>query len=315
MALCQDLAGAHQGATCPRQAPSAPGVALACPRSSCGPGPADAGSPQEDTCPTPSRPGGPDRRPRPHHRGRPRRPAGGPRPRQLRTRAKELRRGVHRGAPADVALLAAHHPRWAGLAASDPARAEVTLRDAQLALARSLGFEGWQALVQRVGRRRVEERGMHRWFAVEFNNEVWDLIDAGVGPVSPEADRDLVLYGAYASARHWTECGGPAQQARAEHLVARACLAVGDPAGRAAACSSLPRPRAGTPGRRRRLGRPVRSRGARPGARGDRRRRRGRGGTATSRVRLTAEVADALDREVLEGTVAAGPWFGLEARG
>ena len=23
---------------------------------------------------------------------------------------------------------------------------------------------------------------MHRWFGVEFNNEVWDLLDAGVGP-------------------------------------------------------------------------------------------------------------------------------------
>ena len=234
--------------------------------------------------------------------------------RQLRIRAKELRRGVHRGAPADVALLAAHHPRWAGLAASDPARAEVTLRDAQLALARSLGFEGWQALVQRVGRRRVEERGMHRWFAVEFNNEVWDLIDAGVGPVSPEADRDLVLYGAYASARHWTECGGPAQQARAEHLVARACLAVGDPAGglrHARRCLDLvlahPDDVADwdAPFGHEALARALAATGDVTGARRHR----------DLALRLTAEVADALDREVLEGTVARGPWFGLEARG
>jgi hypothetical protein len=236
---------------------------------------------------------------------------GNPDLRQLRTRAKDLRRGVHRGVPSDLDLFARHHPRGADLAASPGARAAVTLRDAQLALARSLGFDGWHALVQGVGRRRVEERDMHRWFAVEFNNEVWDLLDAGVGPASPEADRDLVLYGAYASARHWSECGGPAQQARAEHLVARAELAVGEPAvalRHARRCLGLieGHPDAvsdwDAPFAHEALARALAATGDLDGARRHR----------DLAVRLTGQVADALDREVLEAVLPRGPWFGLE---
>jgi hypothetical protein len=228
--------------------------------------------------------------------------------RQLRARAKELRRGVHRGVPADVALLAAHHPRGSALTA-EPSR--VTLRDAQLALARSLGFEGWHALVQSVGRQRVEERDMHRWFGVEFNNEVWDLLDAGVGPDSPPADRDLVLYGAYASARHWAEAGGPAQQARAEHLVARAALAVGEPEvglRHARRCLELvqahPQDVADwdAPFAHEALARAL----AATGEPGEARRHR------ELAVTLTERVADRQDREVLEAALAAGPWFGLD---
>ena len=228
--------------------------------------------------------------------------------RQLRAQAKDLRRGVHRGVPADVALLAAHHPRGAAVA-TDPLR--VTLRDAQLALARSLGFEGWHALVQSAGRQRVEERDMHRWFGVEFNNEVWDLLDAGVGPDSPQADRDLVLYGAYASARHWAECGGPAQQARAEHLVARAALAVGDPvAGLAHARRCLDLVLAhpddvadwDAPVAHEALARAL----AATGDLGAARRHR------DLAVALTQRVADPQDREVLEAALSRGPWFGLD---
>jgi hypothetical protein len=236
---------------------------------------------------------------------------GDPDLRRLRNRAKELRRGVHRGVPADLELFARHHPRGAALAASPDTRAAVTLRDAQVALARSLGFDGWHALVQGVGRRRVEERDMHRWFAVEFNNEVWDLLDAGVGRESAEADRDLVLYGAYASARHWAECGGPAQQARAEHLVARAELAVGDPAaalrharrcldlvlGHSDAVSDWDAPFAHEA-----LARALAATGDPGGARRHRR----------LAVELTERVADPQDREVLEAALAAGPWFGLD---
>src|SRR4051812_34695072 len=118
-------------------------VAPACPRASCGPGPADAGSPQEDTVPetNPTAPA--------HHHD-PAEPEvdhdhttadgsvvlpGNPDLRQLRTRAKELRRGVHRGVPSDLDLVARHHPRGAALTGSPDSRAATTLRDAQLALA------------------------------------------------------------------------------------------------------------------------------------------------------------------------------------
>jgi hypothetical protein len=236
---------------------------------------------------------------------------GNPDLRQLRARAKDLRRGVHRGVPADLDLVARHHPRGTALTSSADARGALTLRDAQLALARSLGFEGWHALVQGVGHRRVEERDMHRWFAVEFNNEVWDLLDAGTGASSPEADRDLVLYGAYASARHWAECGGPAQQARAEHLVARAELAVGDPAvarRHAQRCLDLvlAHPDAVSdwdePFAHEALARALAGTGDVDEARRHR----------ELAVRLTQQVADPLDRDVLEAALARGPWFGLE---
>jgi len=247
------------------------------------------------------------------HEGPVRTLPGNPDARQLRTQAKDLRRGVHRGVAGDVARLQRWHPAGTGLTASAEARQAVTLRDAQLAVARSYGFEGWHALMQNAGSARVEERDMHRWFGVEFNNEVWDLLDAGVGPDSPEADRDLVLYGAYASARHWAECGGPVQQARAEHLVARACLAVGDPVAglrHARRCLGLvlahPEDAADwdAPFGHEALARALAATGDVPGARRHRDLARG----------LTAAVADPLDREVLEGTLARGPWFGLEAR-
>jgi hypothetical protein len=236
---------------------------------------------------------------------------GNPDLRQLRNRAKDLRRGVHRGVRADLDLFARHHPHGTALAASPDGREAVTLRDAQVALARSLGFDGWHALVQGVGRRRVEERDMHRWFAVEFNNEVWDLLDAGVGQASPEADRDLVLYGAYASARHWAETGGPAQQARAEHLIARAELAVGDPAvalrharrcldlvlGHSDAVSDWDAPFAHEA-----LARALAATGDADRARQHRDRA----------VELKEQVADPQDREVLEAALAGGPWFDLD---
>ena len=152
---------------------------------------------------------------------------------------------------------------------------------------------------------------MHRWFGVEFNNEVWDLLDAGVGSGSPESDQDLVLYGAYASARHWAECGGPAQQARAEHLIARAEVAVGEPAvalRHARRCLDLvlAHPDAVSdwdePFAHEALARALAATGDADEARRQRQ----------LAVRLTAQVADRQDREVLETVLRRGPWFGLE---
>ena len=244
------------------------------------------------------------------HEGPVRTLPGNPDVRQLRAQAKDLRRGVHRGVAADVARLSRWHPDGPRLTASAEARQAVTLRDAQLAVARSYGFEGWHALMQNVGSARVEERDMHRWFGVEFNNEVWDLIDSGVGPDSPQADRDLVLYGAYASARHWLECGEVAKAARGEHLLARAALAVGaydvalEHARRCLAMvAQSPQEMADwdAPFAHEALARALAARGdAEAGAR-----------HRAEAVRLTAVVADPLDREVLETQLAAGPWFGL----
>ncbi len=152
---------------------------------------------------------------------------GNPDLKQLATQAKQVRRGVHRGVPADVARFAAHHPDGSRLTADQTARSGVTLRDAQLALARQYGFDGWNALSQNVGRTRVEERDMHRWFGVEFNNEVWDLLDADLTAHSPEPDRAHALYTAYASARHWLDAGTVAHEARAEYMISKVAVAVG----------------------------------------------------------------------------------------
>lgn len=235
---------------------------------------------------------------------------GNPNLKQLATQAKELRRGVHRGVPADVAVLTRHHPRGADLAASEESRQRVTLRDAQVALARRYGFEGWQALTQNVGRARIEERDMHRWFGVEFNNEVWDLLDGGLSAQSPQEDKDVVLYGAYASARHWHECGTVANAARGEYLIARAATAIGllDVALRHAhRCLDLvesnPDEMADwdVPFAHEALARVLAGTGDVDGGRAHR----------EAAVRLTAAVADDGDREMLEAELAKPPWFGL----
>lgn len=235
---------------------------------------------------------------------------GNPDLKQLRTRAKDLRRGVQRGVPEHVATFSAHHPRGTALTATEQARGTVTLRDAQVALARSYGFDGWQALVQDVGRARVEERDMHRWFGVEFNNEVWALIDDGIGPDSPQSDKDVVLYGAYASARHWAECGTVANRARGEHAIARAAIAVGLPdvaLRHARTCLALVEDHADAmadwdaPFAHEALARALAATGDVEGGRVHR----------ETAVRLTAACTDPGDREVLEAELARAPWFGL----
>jgi hypothetical protein len=235
---------------------------------------------------------------------------GNPDLKQLRMQAKDLRRGVHRGVPADVTRLARWHPDGPRLTGMPETRRQVTLRDAQVAVARAYGFDGWNALVQNVGSARIEERDMHRWFGVEFNNEVWELLDAGVGPEAPRPDRDLVLYGAYASARHWLECGTVANAARGEHLIARAAIAVGEhevALAHARRCLALAEEHAEAmadwdlPFAHEALARALAATGdAASGAR-----------HRAEAVRLTSLVADPLDREVLEAQLTTGPWFGL----
>ncbi len=70
---------------------------------------------------------------------------------------------------------------------------------------------------------------MHRWFGVEFNNQAYGLLDDGLTPDSPEADRLHALYTAYASARHWLEAGNAANEARGEYTIAKVAVAIGLP--------------------------------------------------------------------------------------
>ena len=160
---------------------------------------------------------------------------------------------------------------------------------------------------------------MHRWFGVEFNNEVWDLIDGGSGPDagpgltpdSPDDDKDAALYGAYASARHWAEAGTVAHRARGEHLISRAAIAVGlwDTALRhARRCLDLVQ---GNPDRmadwdapfaHEALARALAATGDLDGGLEHRR----------IAVELTARLADPQDREILQTELRRQPWFGLD---
>ena len=80
----------------------------------------------------------------------------------------------------------------------------------------------WKAL--------VAEHDLHRRFAATLNNEVWDaLVEGEPDAGSPMVERERVVYAAHASAYHWFVAGGPANHARAEHLIARAAVQVGFP--------------------------------------------------------------------------------------
>lgn len=137
---------------------------------------------------------------------------------QLRAQAKELRRAFAGTNPAAVARARAILPH---------AGAEITLRDAQLVIAREHGFAGWRELAAGVVAQHSNGRDLDRWFAVELNNGTWDLIDNGLSEQSPRTERDQALYAAYAAAHHWTQVGTVANRGRAEHLIATVATATG----------------------------------------------------------------------------------------
>jgi hypothetical protein len=64
----------------------------------------------------------------------------------------------------------------------------------------------------------------HRWFAVQFNNEAWDLLER---PSRTVAEEDRLLSAAYAAWEHWSQSGTPLNAQRARHLLAHAHAAVG----------------------------------------------------------------------------------------
>lgn len=64
----------------------------------------------------------------------------------------------------------------------------------------------------------------HRWFAIEFNNQAWDLVEAA--DRSPEASEQM-LHIAHAALVHWSEAGSELNRQRAECLLATAYLSAG----------------------------------------------------------------------------------------
>jgi hypothetical protein len=64
----------------------------------------------------------------------------------------------------------------------------------------------------------------HRWFAVEFNNRAWDLVEKD-GRSAEETQE--MLHAAHAAAVHWKAVGIPINEQRAENLLATAYLKAG----------------------------------------------------------------------------------------
>jgi hypothetical protein len=71
---------------------------------------------------------------------------------------------------------------------------------------------GWRELLREfvdgdaASQRPVRDRDLHRWFAVELNNTLWDALDA-YAPPEPLAEPERVLYQAYAACFHWLHAG------------------------------------------------------------------------------------------------------------
>jgi hypothetical protein len=137
---------------------------------------------------------------------------------QLRTQAKELRRAAAGGNPAALERVRAVLPDGTG---------ELPLRDAQFVIAREYGYEGWRELAAAVVVAQTGGRDLHRWFGVELNNEVWELVDNGLGVDSPRSEQEQALFSAYASAYHWRQIGTVANQGRGDYLVASVAAAIG----------------------------------------------------------------------------------------
>jgi hypothetical protein len=78
--------------------------------------------------------------------------------RQLRTRAKELKRALEAGDQEAIARVLASHPKFAGRPAERLEGWQLTLRDAQATIARELGFDSWKALSATIS-------GVPRWDA------------------------------------------------------------------------------------------------------------------------------------------------------
>jgi hypothetical protein len=137
---------------------------------------------------------------------------------QLRAQAKELRRAYAGGNPAAAARVKAVHPDADG---------EISLRDAQLVIAREHDFPGWRDLVEAVVAQQSGGKDLHRWFGVELNNGTWDVLNNGLSEDSPRLEREQALYAAYASTYHWMQVGTVANHGRGEYMIASVAVAIG----------------------------------------------------------------------------------------
>jgi hypothetical protein len=64
----------------------------------------------------------------------------------------------------------------------------------------------------------------HKWFAVEFNNRAWDLVENRERTAEEAAE---MIHAAHAAAIHWQAVGTPLNAQRAENLLATVYLKAG----------------------------------------------------------------------------------------
>jgi hypothetical protein len=64
----------------------------------------------------------------------------------------------------------------------------------------------------------------HRWFAIEFNNRGWELVE--LSSRTAEQAQEMI-HAAHAAAIHWKAVGTPLNEQRAETLLATAYLRLG----------------------------------------------------------------------------------------
>ncbi len=73
--------------------------------------------------------------------------------------------------------------------------------------------------------RRFTEAEAQRYFAIEFNNTTWELIEK---TDRTREETETMVYRAHASCYHWMQVGEPINHARGEYLISRAYAAAGD---------------------------------------------------------------------------------------
>jgi hypothetical protein len=219
---------------------------------------------------------------------------------QLRTQAKDLRLAVRLGKPGAAERAARTGPVDVG---------RFSIGDAQRVIALEHGFARWQDVVSAFGSRRPRERDLHRWFAVELNNALGDLL-FDLTPGTPRAEQDRALYQAYAACYHWLEAGTPANHGRAEYTIAQTALAIGRPETAARHAPRYAELIAAHPGEFAdwdiAFAAEIRARTAAAGGAPD-------AGELKARAQyLTDRIADRDAREVVQDRLDRGPWFTLE---
>lgn len=81
---------------------------------------------------------------------------------QLRRRAKDLKRSVASGDQSAIDRVLASHPKYVGRPAERLQPQTVSLRDAQVTVARELGFDSWHELVTAL-EKATSEAAIERW--------------------------------------------------------------------------------------------------------------------------------------------------------